>query len=78
MYIIWLKSDVKQAKTPSPAALIISMIIVTPEDPAALPGFILLIALDTISDLILIAGPCTRSSSLIFAAFHRNSTFKSF
>ena len=50
-----LKSDVKKTMTPSPIALIISMII--PESPAALPDFILLIALDTISGVILIAGP---------------------
>ena len=53
MYIIWLKSDVKQTVTPSPATLIISMVI--PADPAALPDFILLIALDIISIVILIA-----------------------
>ena len=76
MYIIWLKSDVKQTMTPSPAALIISMII--PEGPAALTDFILLVALDTISGVILIAGPSTGASSLMFAAFLGNSTFKSF
>ena len=57
MYITWLKSNVKQTMTPSLAALIISVII--PEDPAALPDFILLIALDTISGVILIAGTST-------------------
>ena len=62
--------------TPSPAALMISMII--PEGQAALPDFILLIVLDTISGVILIAGPSTGASSLMFAAFHGNSTFKSF
>ena len=75
MYIIWLKSDVKQTMTPSPAALIVSMII--PQGPAALPGFILQIALDTISGVILIAGHST-GTSLIFAPFPGNSTFKSF
>ena len=76
MYIMWLKSNVKQATTPSLAVLIISMII--PEGPAALPDVILLIALDTIYGVILIAGPSTGASSLIFVAFHGNSTFKSF
>ena len=52
MYIILLESDVRQTVTPSLAALIISMII--PQGPAALPDFILLIALDTIPDVILI------------------------
>ena len=74
-YIIWLKSDVEQTMTPSPASLIISMII--PEGSTALPDFLSRIALDTISGVILIAGPSTRASSLIFAAFHGNSTFKS-
>ena len=55
---------------------IISMII--PEYPAALPDLILTIALDTISDVILIAGHGTGASSRIFAAVHLNSTFKSF
>ena len=67
IYIIWLDSDVKQTVTPSPVDLIISMII--PEGPAALPDFILLFALDAISDVIFIAGPSTRASSLIFVAF---------
>ena len=60
MYNVWLKSDVKQTMTPSPAALIISMVI--PEGPAALPDFILLIALDTISGVILIAAPSAGAS----------------
>ena len=70
-----LKSDVKKTMTPSPIALIISMII--PESPAALPDFILLIALDTISGVILIAGP-TGAASLILTAFHGNPTCKSY
>ena len=76
MYTIWFKGDVKQTMTPSPVALIISMII--PEGPAALADFILLITLDTISGVILIPGLSTGASSLIFATFHGNSTFRSF
>ena len=47
IYIIWLKSGVKQTVTSSITALIISMII--PEGPATWPDFILLIALGTIA-----------------------------
>ena len=65
IYIIWLKNDVKQ-----------TMII--PEGPAALPDLILLMAIDTISFVILIASPSTGASLLIFVAFHGNSTFESF
>ena len=52
--------------------------MIIPEYPAALPDLILTIALDTISDVILIAGHGTGASSRIFAAVHLNSTFKSF
>ena len=76
IYIIWLKNDVKQTMTPSAAVVIISMII--PEGPAALPDLILLMAIDTISFVILIASPSTGASLLIFVAFHGNSTFESF
>ena len=65
-----------QTVTPSPAALIISMTIT--EGPAALPGFVLLVALDTISGAALIASHSAGASSLIFPEFHENSTFKSF
>ena len=55
------------------AAIIIFMII--PEGPAALPGFILLIALDSISVVILIAGPSTRGSSLRFEGIPHLTAF---
>ena len=71
-----MKSDVKKTMTPSPTALIISMTI--PESPAALPDFILLIALDTISGVILIAGPSTGAASLILTAFQENLTCKGY
>ena len=61
MYIIWLKIHVKQTVTPSPAALIISVIL--PEGPAALSDFILLIASDTSSGVILITGSSTGAFS---------------
>ena len=42
--------------------------MIIPDDPAALQNLTLLIALDTIPDVILMSGPSTRASSLIFAA----------
>ena len=47
MSIIWYSACVYYMLIPSPAALIVSMII--PEGPAALPDFTLVIALDAIS-----------------------------
>ena len=64
-YVYYMVEDRCQTMTPYPASLIISTII--PEGPTVLPEFILLTGLDTISDVILIAGPSTGASSLIFA-----------
>ena len=52
--------------------------MIIPEGPVALPAFILLIPLDTISVVILIEGTSNGGLSLRFEAFHGNSTFTSF
>ena len=58
------------------AALIISKII--PEGSAALPAFIVLTTLETMSVVILNTGPLPGGLSLKFEAFHGYSAFNSF